>query len=53
MKAVTTLDAVMHNKYSSQPDKMAAWLTASHIERDPKRAPTPPVTPPQPTPPKS
>ena len=51
MKAVTTLDAVMHNKYSSQPDKMAAWLTASHIERDAQRGPTPPVTPP-PVPPK-
>jgi hypothetical protein len=34
MKAVTTLDAIMHNKYASPPAKMAAWLTAVHIERD-------------------
>jgi hypothetical protein len=50
MQIVTKLDAIMHNKYASQPAKMAAWLTASHIERDPHRgqpvAPTP--TPPQP-----
>jgi hypothetical protein len=38
MKALTTLDAIMHNKYGSNPDKMAAWLTAAHIERDAKRA---------------
>ncbi|HEY5298372.1 MAG TPA: hypothetical protein VIK59_10645 [Verrucomicrobiae bacterium] len=49
MKAMTTLDAIMHNKYASNPDKMAAWFTASHIERDAKRGKTPP---PQ-TPPKS
>jgi hypothetical protein len=49
MKAVNTLDAIMHNKYGSHPEKMAAWLSASHIERDPKKAKstttTPPVTP--------
>ena len=50
MKAVNTLDAIMHNKYSAQPDKMAAWTSASHIERDPQRnnpqpAPTPTTTP--------
>jgi hypothetical protein len=38
MKAMTTLDAIMHNKYASNPDKLAAWFTASHIERDAKRA---------------
>jgi hypothetical protein len=48
MKAVTTLDAIMHNKYASQPAKMAAWLTAAHIERDAQRGTTP--TPPPATP---
>ena len=43
MKAVTTLDAIMHNKYASQPAKMAAWLTAAHIERDAQRGTTPPA----------
>jgi hypothetical protein len=33
LKALATLDAIMHNKYGSQPAKMAAWLTAAHIER--------------------
>lgn len=48
MQAVTTLDAIMHNKYASQPAKMAAWLTAAHIERDAQRGTTP--TPPPATP---
>lgn len=43
MKALTTLDAIMHNKYSSNPDRLAAWFTASHIERNPKRGKTPPA----------
>lgn len=36
--AVTVLNAIMHNRYANQPDKLAAWLTASHVERDPKRS---------------
>ncbi|HEY5233295.1 MAG TPA: hypothetical protein VIK35_07180 [Verrucomicrobiae bacterium] len=49
MQALTTLDVIMHNKYAGNPDKMAAWLTASHIERDAKRSnPQPaPQTPPK------
>lgn len=31
------LDAIMHNKYSRQPEKMRAWLSASHVERAPQR----------------
>ena len=27
------LDAIMHNKYASNPQKLAAWLTASNIQR--------------------
>jgi erythromycin esterase-like protein len=51
MKALNTLDAIMHNKYSAQPEKLAVWTSASHIERDPKRnnsksTPTPTPTPP-------
>jgi hypothetical protein len=41
MKAMTTLDAIMHNKYASQPAKLAAWMTACHIERDAQRGQTP------------
>jgi hypothetical protein len=47
MKALNTLDAIMHNKYSAQPDKMAAWMSASHIERDPKRNNVKPAAAPQ------
>ncbi len=43
MKAVNTLDAIMHNKYGTQPDKLAAWQSASHVERDPQRAKAPPA----------
>jgi hypothetical protein len=52
MKASNVLDAIMHNKYSTQPDKLAAWLSASHIERDPKRTNAKPATAPAPATPK-
>jgi hypothetical protein len=52
MKEVTVLDAVMHNEYARNPDKLRAWQSASHIERAPHREknpePTPPPPPPQP-----
>jgi hypothetical protein len=46
MQIVNTLDAIMHNKYGSQPNKMVSWLTSSHIERDAEREqkPAPQVT---------
>jgi hypothetical protein len=31
------LDAIMHNKYSRQPEKLRAWMSASHVERAPQR----------------
>lgn len=30
---VKQLDAIMHNKFRSNAEKMGAWLTASHVER--------------------
>lgn len=36
--------AVMKIKYANNPGKLAAWLSASHIEKAPRR--TPPPTPP-------
>ena len=50
MKDVNYLDAIMHNKYARDPDKLRAWQSASHIERAPQREkkPTPPPTPPPP-----
>ena len=30
---VAGLDAIMHNKYTGQPEKLAAWMSASHVER--------------------
>ena len=41
------LDAIMHNKYAGNPEKLAAWLTASNIQRpsangkQPAPSPTP------------
>ena len=48
MKEVNYLDAIMHNKYARNPEKLRAWQSASHIERAPQRekkpkAPTPPT----------
>ncbi len=37
MKEVNYLDAIMHNKYSRDGDKLRAWKSASHIERVAKR----------------
>jgi len=37
MKEVNYLNAIMHNKYSRDGDKLRAWKSASHIERAPQR----------------
>jgi hypothetical protein len=47
MRIVRELDAVMRNLYANSPSNLAAWLSASHVERPPRRAkvaPTPPAT---------
>jgi hypothetical protein len=43
MKEVNYLDAIMHNKYARNPDKLRAWQSASHIERAPQREKKPAV----------
>jgi hypothetical protein len=47
------LNAIMHNKYTRDPDKLRAWKSASHIERPAQREkkPQPPAPAPAPTPP--
>ena len=42
---ITRLDAAIQNKYSRDPDKLAAWKSASRTERPAKKAETA-VTPP-------
>ncbi len=37
MKEVNYLDAIVHNKYARNSDKLRAWESASHIERAPQR----------------
>ena len=55
LKIVAELNAIMHNKYTRQPEKLVAWKSASHTERVARRgkagpagtngsAPTAPVT---------
>lgn len=34
---VQQLDAIMHNKYARQPEKLRAWQSASRVERAPQR----------------
>jgi hypothetical protein len=42
MKRVRELDTVMRNAFADDPGMLAAWLSASHVERTPRRpAPTP------------
>ncbi len=31
----------MNDKYAHQPDKLRAWLSASHVERAPRHEKTP------------
>src|SRR5207248_8006584 len=50
---VQHLDAIMHNKYARQPEKLHNWQRASRVERAPQREkkPTPSAssaTPPKP-----
>lgn len=47
---VQELDAIVKNKYTRNPAKLAAWRSASHVERSPQRSKTPnvPNTPPTP-----
>lgn len=42
---ITHLDAIMHNKYTRQPEKLRVWQSASHLERAPQRAKKPAPTP--------
>lgn len=47
------MDAIVRIKYANNPQKLAAWTVASHLERAPKKdepTPTPPSPPPAPTP---
>ncbi|MDX6558235.1 MAG: hypothetical protein QOF72_1284 [Blastocatellia bacterium] len=46
------LDAIVKNKYANNPSVLAEWLSASHVERAPKRKASAPAPPP-PTPPAS
>lgn len=42
MVAVRILDGVVKNKYDSDVGKLAAWISASHVEKAPKKKePTP------------
>ncbi len=37
------LDAAMRNLYARNPDKLAAWKSATHVERAAKKTPPPPA----------
>ena len=37
MVAVRTIDGIVQNKYSNDPGKLAACLSAKHVEKDPKK----------------
>jgi hypothetical protein len=49
MNAVRELDPIVRNTFSNDPTKLAAWQSASHVERPPRHAqqtaqpPTPPA----------
>lgn len=37
-----TLDGIVKNRYANNPGKLAAWISASHVEKAPS-TPTPPT----------
>ncbi len=37
MIAKRILDGIVRNKYAADPGKLAAWLSASHVESAPKK----------------
>ena len=43
MVIVRILDGIVRNKYANNPGKLAAWISASHVEKAPKKKdpPTP------------
>lgn len=44
MIAKRILDGVVQNKYSDEPGKLAAWISASHVEKAPHtQIPAPPI----------
>ena len=45
MAEIKHLNAIMHNKYARNADKLRAWQSASHIERAPQRTPPAPAPP--------
>lgn len=42
MVIVRVLDSIVKNKYANDPGKLAAWISASHVEKAPKKK-TPPT----------
>jgi hypothetical protein len=45
MKECTYLDAIFHNVYARNPDKLRGWMSASHLERAPRHVAAPAPTP--------
>ena len=50
MNALRELDPVMRNIFAADSAKLTAWLSASHVERSPRRKSPAPVSPPPPAP---
>ncbi|HKP47186.1 MAG TPA: hypothetical protein VJT50_11345 [Pyrinomonadaceae bacterium] len=42
MTIVKKLDRLIKNKFAENPTALAEWITVSHLERDPRRSPSPP-----------
>jgi hypothetical protein len=50
MRHLRQLDTVVRNVFADDPASLAAWISASHVERAPRSRKQPGSTPPQPTP---
>jgi hypothetical protein len=37
MVAVRVVDGIAQNKYASDAGKLATWISAKHVEKDPKK----------------
>jgi len=45
MNAVRELDPIVRNKFASDAATLAAWSSATHVERNPRRKPVAEATP--------
>jgi hypothetical protein len=45
LAAVRQVDPIVRNTFQDDPERLAGWLSARHVERSPRKKKTEPTTP--------